>query len=196
MGLEDREYMKERYRARSGVSESTIWRDGPARLEAAYDQPKASASARNRASFPSGGYRKNTLGAAVLGLIAIVYVIWAQPFGQLIDFNSLPKSGEFRVIKKYAGAPTGTLSFSAADAPIALHLIDANDQVVFIGFTRANETAELTVPAGRWHAVATEGTERSLAEIPNMRTGQPLGVVEINQGDTIVATPKTSKDAE
>ena len=138
---------------------------------------------------------KNMLAAAALGAAALIYTIWAEPFGEILDLSGLPKTGEFRVIQQFSSHPTGTLAFTAAERPVALHLIDGDDKAVFVGFVRANDTAELIVPVGRWHIVVTEGSETSLVELPEMRSGTPLGIIEIKEGELIAAKPSTSEDA-
>jgi len=201
MSIDDRDYMRERYRDRGGARSAPVWKDGPARLE--YDQydpnrggyPQRNPMARlvNR---PGGGPSKNMLAAAALGVAALVYTIWAEPFGEIIDFSGLPKTGEFRVVQKFSSHPTGTLAFTAAERPVALHLIDGDDKAVFVGFVRTNETADLIVPVGRWHIVVTEGSETSLVELPEMRSGTPLGIIEIKEGELIAAKPNTSEDVQ
>ncbi|WP_297775863.1 hypothetical protein [uncultured Roseovarius sp.] len=200
MSIDDRDYMQHRYRARGGARNAPVWKDGPARLE--YDEYETDGTGypqRNPISrlFNRQGGRpgKNMLAAAVLGVAALVYTIWAEPFGEILDFSGLPKTGEFRVIQKLSPHPTGTLAFTAAERPVALHLIDGDDKAVYVGFVRANETAELIVPVGRWHTVVTEGSETSLVGLPEMRSGTPLGIIEIKEGELIAAKPSASEDA-
>lgn len=201
MGIDDRDYMQDRYRERGGARRAPVWRDGPGRLE--YDENEGIAAQYPRRHRLSGimaqsGARpnKNIVAAGVLGMAAVVYIVWAQPFGEILDFSGLPKNGEFRVLQKHTSKPTGILTFTAADKPVALHLLDENDTPVFVGFVRANETAELIVPEGRWHTIATEGTETSLIELPEMRSGTPLGMIEVKAGELIAAKPITSEDEQ
>jgi hypothetical protein len=201
MSIDDRDYMQQRYRARGGARSAPVRKDGPARLEydeygagaAGYPQRNPMARLINR---QGGRPSKNMLAAAALGIAALVYTVLAEPFGEILDFSGLPKTGEFRVIQKFSSHPTGTLAFTAAERPVALHLIDGDDKAVFVGFVRANETAELIVPVGRWHTVVTEGSETSLIELPEMRSGTPLGIIEIKEGELIAAKPSTSEDAQ
>lgn len=120
------------------------------------------------------------LAAATLGFAAIVYVLAAQPFGDVLDFSGLPKTGEFRVLAKLRAEPTGLLKIAAPDEDIALHLLDADDSEVFVGFVRKGEECALTVPVGRWHIVVTLGTTESLRVATDLTLGQPLGIIEIS----------------
>ena len=128
----------------------------------------------------AGGSGKNMLAAATLGFAAIVYVLAAQPFGDVLDFSGLPKTGEFRVLAKLRAEPTGLLKIAAPDEDIALHLLDADDSEVFVGFVRKGEECALTVPVGRWHIVVTLGTTESLRVATDLTLGQPLGIIEIS----------------
>ena len=96
MGIEDREYMKERYRRRGGAVGIPIWRERHARME--YDEAdmaagryRAQAGSMLRLGLGSSatGSRKNMLAAVALGFAAIVYVLAAQPFGDVLDFSGL-----------------------------------------------------------------------------------------------------------
>jgi hypothetical protein len=201
MGIDDRDYMHDRYRDGEGARRAPVSRDGPGRLE--YEERGAIEAQYPRRHGLSGmisrsGARpsKNLLAAGVLGVAALIYILWAQPFGEILDFSGLPKNGEFRVLQEHTSKPTGILAFTAADKPVALHLLGDNDKPVFVGFIRANETAELMVPVGRWHTIATEGTETSLIELPEMRSGTPLGMIEIKAGEFIAAKPIPSENEQ
>lgn len=195
MGIDDREYMKERYRKRGGAGGIPIWRERHARME--YDEADMVAGryhtqARSilRLSSPSSAAcsRKNMLAATALGFAAIIYVLAAQPFRDVLDFSGLPKTGEFRVLAKLRAEPTGLLKIAAADEDIALHLLDADDREVFVGFVRKDEEGALTVPAGRWHTVVTSGTTDSLQVATDLTLGHPLGIIEISSGEAVTAS--------
>ncbi len=116
MGIDDRDYMHEGYR------------DGPGRLE--YEQPEGVAAPYPRRHRLSGitaqaGARpnKNILAAGVLGIASLVYIVWAQPFGEILDFSGLPKNGEFRVLQEHTSTPTGILAFTAADKGITSRFV-------------------------------------------------------------------------
>ena len=79
MGIDDREYMKERYRRRGGAVGIPIWRDRHARME--YDEAdmvagryraQAGSMLRLGPTSSATGSRKNMLAAAALGFAAIV----------------------------------------------------------------------------------------------------------------------------
>ncbi len=195
MGIDDREYMKERYRRRGGAVGIPIWRDRHARLE--YDEAdmvagryraQAGSMLRLGPTSSATGSRKNMLAAAALGFAAIVYVLAAQPFGDVLDFSGLPKTGEFRVLAKLRAEPTGLLKIAAPDEDIALHLLDAHDREVFVGFVRKDEESALTVPAGRWHTIVTSGAAESLQVATDLTLGHPLGIIEISPGEAVTAS--------
>lgn len=197
MGIDDREYMHERYRERGGARSLPIWRERHARLEFDDADMVPERYARRRfsgdGSNPGKTYarpKKNIVAAAGLAAIALVYTIIAAPFGAL--FSGLPKNGEFRVRAELQDAETATLTFTADTEPVALHLLDSDDREVFVGFIRAEKTAKLKVPAGTWHTIVTSGTRESLTSASDLDQGRPLGIIKLAAGSALKISPSGS----
>lgn len=73
MGLADRDYMRERYRARQGLpSGKTVWNDGKARCELGDDKYfSGSWRARIRRHY---ALRRKLLGVTLMSLVAVLLV--------------------------------------------------------------------------------------------------------------------------
>jgi|TARA_B100000378_G_scaffold164888_1_gene132787 hypothetical protein len=200
MGIDDREYMHERYRERGGARSLPIWRERHARLE--FDDADMIPGRYTRRRFSGDGSipgetrsrpKKNLVAAAGLAAIALVYTVIAAPFGAF--FSGLPKNGEFRVRAELQDAETATLTFTADTEPVALHLLDRNDREVFVGFIRAEKTAKLKVPAGTWHTIVTSGTRESLNSASGLDHGRPLGMIKLAAGSALKISPSPSTKA-
>ena len=193
MGLQDREYMRDRYLKRGGAMGVPIWRERHARMELEDENMRSlryadgSSLGSRRYGGPRSAGKSNVWGAAALGVAVLIYVIVAQPFGDLIDLSGLPKNGEFRVRAELMSEPTGMLRIQSPDDNIAVHLIDEENREVFVGFVREGEIGELPVPAGRWHAVVTSGTADSLRSETDLRMGRPLGTIDVAPGQALTA---------
>lgn len=205
MPINERDYMSERYRRRGGARSLPVWRDDRSRME--YDEADMIAAryarrdwrrepsqyAQRMGTSRSGWLRtpptmrngNRMIPALMLGAATLAYIVFAQPFGDLLDLSGLPKNGEFRVRTEYHDAPTGMIAITSPGEPVALHLVDTKGREIFIGFVRGGKVAELMVPEGRWHAVVTPGTAHSLITMTDLKLGKPLGIIMVREGERI-----------
>ena len=189
MGLSDRDYIGERYRARGGAKALPVWREAKGRLEFEQEPPSGNHVRNAPVRFLRSPQRANSMAVVALGIATVLYAIIAKPFGDLVDLRKVPETGEFRVAPDHASAPTGHLSFVAADEDLKIYLFDMDDALGLVGYIRAGETAQFQVPVGDWRLAAASDQNSSIGDIRSANHARPLGAIKIEEGHSLTISP-------
>ena len=157
MGLDDRDYMRERYRGRTN---GTVWNDRKGRVEGAWFDPKHEGSTRQR------GGRGAVLRFLPLGLSALLILIPmyadAQRSGWIPDFaksQPFPESGSVTVASWIRPADvTSLLTVETRAANAVVQLVDPNtNRHVISIYVAANDRIRVPVPGGTFRMRLIEG---------------------------------------
>lgn len=198
MALDDRDYMRDRYRKRRGLDTSdTKWNSRKTRVERDEDVPLGSASwvgkdqgdwftiknpgyadrkPKNKPSprpsrFVKGTPRrsrrdrsKGGLSVFILPLILCGYAVGmyndAKVWNYLPDFGvsvPFPESGEFKVRRAYASAPTSPFTIITGDRKAVVQLLNQKSEPIFAVYVRENGSAHVRAPQGTWQLRLIEG---------------------------------------
>lgn len=158
MGIDDRDYMRERYRGRVG---QTRWNDKRSRTEASWlDPPRLIHRRQGPTSHTAVRLVLPLLGAL---LILIPFYGDAQRHGWIPDFGPaqpFPESGSVTVAGDVVGLlERSHLTIVTADANAVVQLVDpdSNGHVLSI-YVAGNDRVTLPVPAGTYRVRLIEGT--------------------------------------
>ncbi len=164
MGIDDRDYMRERYRART---KETRWNDRAGRVEGAWFAPVNRGHdyqrGRSRSSRPASGSILRWLPFG-LGIVLIAIPSWHElkREGWLPDPApelSFPESGS---VTLSAGVDPGSemaqLAVTTADAHAVVQLFDpgSGGHVISV-YVRKNDRTTVAVPAGIYRVKIAEG---------------------------------------
>jgi hypothetical protein len=160
MGLDDRDYMRERRRREVG---QTRWNDGRARVEAAWLDSKHPSHRRSRLHSVS---TRSRLYSLVTGLCALIMLIHfygeAQRKGWIPDFKSsepFPETGSVTVarsIRRAAITSLLTVATSEANAVVQLFDPETNAHVLSV-YVAGNKQITIPAPSGTFRMRLIEG---------------------------------------
>lgn len=189
MGLDDRDYMRERRRRAAG---QTRWDEGRARVEAAW----------HGSSHPvrRHGRTHRLLYSLVTGLSALIMLIHfygeAQRQGWLPDFAAaepFPATGSVTVARNIRRADiTSSLTVETSEANAVVQLFDPDTNVhVLSVYVAGNERITVPAPAGtfrvrliegqKWHGTKRYfGSNTSYETVAHLMAFEPRGGREID----------------
>lgn len=160
MGLDDRDYMRDRARQRAGHFRK------PIDMEFNYttgrwEEPKPKrASRRPTSKARTRGFRFLTPWtmsiAAVALLLSYYYIKTARELAGHANRafyeqpQPFPQSGEFKVRGAQARQATAHFAITAGDRNAVVELVRPDGTTVFMTFVRMNEMAGVLVPQGTW----------------------------------------------
>jgi len=173
MGIDDRDYMRERHRTNAKGFKpgrkkaqphivdmefnysSGRWEEPPAHPKA---RPRF--KARRPRSSSTGMIRWLTPGpmvaisfALLIGLKSLMTYDDARKHGYLPEFGTsqpFPESGEFKVRGRYASGGTARFTITAGERNAVVQLVGQDGIPVFMTFVRMNEMAAVLAPHGTW----------------------------------------------
>lgn len=175
MGLDDRDYMRERYRKRQGLGrDGTTWNDKRARREQALGDDGAWFSAKNRGfDFQKGRYRASPAvfkphplqgWIFLLSAIAIAIPAYreAKRSGWLPDRRAevpFPSSGSVTVANGVDGRlATGNLGVRTDQANAVVQLFSRRtDEHIISIYVRRHDEVRIPVPPGTYKMKLIEG---------------------------------------
>lgn len=157
MGIDDRDYMRERYRRRVG---QTRWNDRKSRTEASWLDPSRST---HRRQGPTAQIAVR-LALPLLGALLILIPFYgaAQRHGWIPDIEPaqpFPESGSVTVAGNVVGLPARSrMTIVTADANAVVQLVDpdSNGHVLSI-YVAGSDRVTLPVPAGTFRVRLIEG---------------------------------------
>lgn len=196
MGLEDRDYMRERYRARA---KDTRWNDRTGRVEGAWFDSANRGHDYRHGRFTAHGPRRLWLGWLPFALSLLLTVIPAyyalKREGWLPDPRPglpFPASGSVTVDRRVdPKSATARLAVVTANANAVVQLFDAETgRHVISVYVRKNDQATVAVPPGdyrmkiaegqRWHGprdfFGTSTTYETVAQVMPFRTSAGNGI--------------------
>lgn len=157
MGIDDRDYMRERYRQRAN---RTRWNEGRGRIEAAWLDPRHQRYRRQ----PSAAAIAVRFALPVLSLLLILIPFYgdAQRHGWIPDLEPaqpFPESGSVTVAGNVTGLVARShLTIAAADANAVVQLVDPDTNTHALSiYVAANDRVSLPVPAGTYRVRLIEG---------------------------------------
>ena len=157
MGIDDRDYMRERYRQRAN---RTRWNEGRGRIEAAWLDPSHQRYRRQ----PSAAAIAVRFALPVLSLLLILIPFYgdAQRHGWIPDLEPaqpFPESGSVTLAGKVPGRVARShLTLAAADANAVEQLVDPDTNTHALSiYVAANDRVSLPVPAGTYRVRLIEG---------------------------------------
>jgi len=160
MGIDDRDYMRERRRARAG---QTQWNDGRGRIEAAWRDPKHSIHRRRRGAPPAGhgGIRLLVFGLSAL-LILIPFYGEAQRQGWIPDFEAgqpFPETGSVTVARSINRRDVRSrLTVEASDANAVVQLFEpVSNMHILSVYVARNNRVTVPAPTGTFRMRLVEG---------------------------------------
>lgn len=189
MGIDDRDYMRERYRRRAGL---TRWNDGRARIEAARLDAGHLVHRRGQPTRLGGGVALRLIVAGLCALLILVPLYGdAQRRGWLPDFSPgkpFPETGSVTVGRNIARARiTSALTVVAADPNAVVQLFDPDtDAHVLSVYVAGNRRITIPAPAGtfrmrliegkKWHGARRYfGPKTSFETVARLMTFEPGG---------------------
>lgn len=172
MGIDDRDYMRERTRKRlqGGAFDAKKHRfnygSGRWNHEESLELQRERITGRRRRKT-SNGSRFLTPGPVLAVAFAAVLVAKGLPVfqdvrrhGYLPDFatgQAFPESGEFKVRGRQARGGTARFTIAAGDHNAVVQLVASDGIPVFMTFVRMNEMAAVLAPHGTWTLRLIEG---------------------------------------
>jgi hypothetical protein len=176
MGIDDRDYMRERHRTnakgfKSGARKADrhqpgVYFDyGSGRWKAASDLGRAKRStSRTKEGIGAKWFRPGPMAGASLGLLLAFQLMTifqdARRNGHLPTFGAsqpFPESGEFKVRARYASGGTTSFTITAGERNAVVQLVGSDGLPVFMTFVRMNEMAAALAPYGTWTLRLIEG---------------------------------------
>lgn len=160
MGIDDRDYMRERYRQRAN---RTRWNEGRRPIEAAWLDPRHPINQRHRRQGPvATAAVRLVLPLLSLLLILIPFYGDVQRRGWIPDLEpaqSFPASGSVTVARNVIGlVERSQLTIAAADANAVVQLVDPDTNAHALSiYIAANDRVTLPVPAGTYRVRLIEG---------------------------------------
>lgn len=168
MGLDDRDYMRDRYRKRQGLG-GTSWNDRRSRLEhgGAWFEDKNRGQDYQTGRYRSGPqFRAHPLQGWILGLSALLTLIpmyremkragWLPDTSPAVAF---PASGSVTVWRDLdPRLLRSRMAVTTAAANAVVQLFDPQtDQHILSVYVRKNDRVELAAPVGTWRMRLAEG---------------------------------------
>lgn len=198
MGLDDRDYMRERYRARSNV---TRWSDRAGRVESAWFDPVSRGHDYQRGRFRGPRRVRGSILRWLpfaLGLLLVIipahYSLKREGwFPDLKPAQPFPDNGSVTVSSRLdPKSATARLTVVTSDANAVVQLFQPEtDQHVISVYVRKNQEAAVAVPPGiyrmkiaevqRWHGpkefFGTSTTYETVAQLMIFRPWEGQGIV-------------------
>ncbi|MFD1103576.1 MULTISPECIES: hypothetical protein [Sphingobium] len=164
MGIDDRDYMRERHRARAGA---TNWNDRAGRVEGAWFDPVNRGRDGLKGRFRAGmGVRQSRRQLLIYGLSVLLTVIplygMAQRDGLIPDLRpgvSFPETGSVTISKAIdRRSITSALTIVASHANAVVQLFDpATERHLMSIYVAANHRIKVPVPEGTYRMKLVEG---------------------------------------
>lgn len=164
MGIDDRDYMRERQRARAG---QTRWNDRAGRVEGAWFDPVNRGHDYQKARIrPRVRFRHSRRQLLIYGLSVLLTVIplygMAQRDGLIPDFRAgvpFPETGSVTISKAVARRSiSSSLTIAASHANAVVQLFDpASGRHLMSAYVAANHRVRVPVPEGTYRIKLIEG---------------------------------------